>query len=73
MKKGGVQNVPDIAVVFEQAKLLARNMEKDATDFYKSSLNPMTACHKQVALQGRGWSSTSPLMHNNSEGHLDKA
>jgi hypothetical protein len=33
-------------VVFEQAKLLARNMEKDATDFYKACVDPNTACHR---------------------------
>ncbi len=33
MKEGGAQNVPDIVVVFEQAKFLARNTEKDVTDF----------------------------------------
>ena len=45
MKKGSVQNVPDMAVIFEQAKLLARNMEKDVTYFYKASSNLMAACH----------------------------
>jgi hypothetical protein len=45
MKKAGVQHVPDIVVVFEQAKLLARNMEKDVTDFYKACEDPNTACH----------------------------
>ena len=44
--KGDVQNVPDIAMIFEQMKLLARNMENDVTDFYKAFSNLMTACHK---------------------------
>jgi hypothetical protein len=46
MIKGGVQDVPDIDVVFEQAMLLARSMEKEVIDFYKGCSNPNTACHK---------------------------
>ena len=44
-EEGGVQNVPDMVVVFEQAKLLARNMEKDVTNFYKTRSSPITTCH----------------------------
>jgi hypothetical protein len=46
MKQGGVPDVPDINVIFEQAMLLARSMETDVTDFYKGCSNPATACHK---------------------------
>ncbi len=37
-KKGGVKNVLELNVVFEQAKLLARNMEKDVTDFSRRAV-----------------------------------
>ncbi len=46
MKKRGVHNVPEISVVFEQAKLLAYIMENDVTDFYKACSNPMTTYHR---------------------------
>jgi len=45
MKTGGLQNVLDIAMVFQRAKLLARNMKKDVTAFYKACADPNTACH----------------------------
>ncbi len=40
-----MQNVPKLNVVFEQAKMSARNMEKDVTDFYKACRDTMTTCH----------------------------
>ena len=43
---GGLQDIPDIDVVYEQAMLLARGMEKGVIDFYKGCTNPNTACHK---------------------------
>ena len=43
---GGVKDVPSIDVVFAQAMLLARSMEKEVNDFYTTCSNPSTACHK---------------------------
>ncbi len=45
MIKEGVQNIPDIDVVFAHAMLLARSMKKEVTDFYRYS-NPNTTFHK---------------------------
>ena len=41
---GGVQDIPDIDVVFEHAILLARNVE-EVMYFYKTCSNPNNACH----------------------------
>ena len=43
---GGLQDILDIDVVYEQAMLLARGMEKGVIDFYTGCTNPNTACHK---------------------------
>ena len=42
---GGVQDVPDIDVIFEDAMLLARIMEKEVIIFYTGFSNPNTTCH----------------------------
>ena len=42
---GGAHHVLDIDVVFEHAMLLARNMEKEVKDFYKTCSNINTASH----------------------------
>jgi len=45
MASGGVQDTPDIDLIFEHAMLLARIMEKEEIDFYKGCSNPNTTCH----------------------------
>jgi hypothetical protein len=46
MIKGGVPNVPDIDVVYAQAKLLSDNMKTDITEFYNGCARPDVACHR---------------------------
>ena len=43
--EGGLQDIPDIDVIYEQAMLLARGMEKEVIDFHMGCTNPNTACH----------------------------
>jgi hypothetical protein len=77
-----VQDIPDIDVVFEQAILLARNMEKDVIDFYKGCSNPNTTCqrwhymtedeilhaHSGTIIQKDIWTTTS--LHSSSPAFL---
>ena len=37
---GGVPDVPDIDIVYDQAKLLADNIKKDIPDFYNGCAKP---------------------------------
>ena len=46
MTKGGVPGVPDIAVVYDQALLLADIMKTDIVDFYNGCARPERACHR---------------------------
>jgi len=43
-KGGGVPDVPPLVVVYEQAMLLANNIRKDVSEFYKYSRDPRTTC-----------------------------
>jgi hypothetical protein len=70
MKKGGVHDVPDIGVVFGEAMLLVRNMEKDVKDFFQWLCRSYQGL-PQVALYSNGWSPTSSLGHNYKKRHLD--
>ena len=45
-KGGGVLDIPPLVVVYEQAMLLADNMRKHVSEFYKYSRDPITACHR---------------------------
>jgi hypothetical protein len=46
IKESGLQDIPNIDVVYEHAMLLARGMEKEVIDFYTGCANPNSACHK---------------------------
>jgi len=46
MKDGGVQDVPDVDVVFAQAMVLAASMEKEVNEFYRRCSDPNTSIHK---------------------------
>jgi hypothetical protein len=45
MMMGGGQDVPDVDVVFAQAMLLARSMEKEVKYVYTGCSNSNTTCH----------------------------
>jgi hypothetical protein len=73
-----VHDIPYIDVVCEHAMLLARIMEKDVMDFYRTCSNPNTACHmwhyrtgnrvlhahSGTILQKNIW--TTPFLHSSS-------
>jgi hypothetical protein len=46
IKNGGVQDVPDVDVVFPLAMLLASGMEKEVKKIFRTLSNPNNACHK---------------------------
>jgi len=46
MTKGVVPAVPDIDIVYEQAKLLADNIKQDIRDFNNGCARPERACHR---------------------------
>ena len=46
MRKGGIPDAPPLVVVYEQAMLLADNMRKDVSEFYKYPRDPITVCHR---------------------------
>jgi len=54
MKKGGVQDVPAIDIVYSQAIALADNMRNDITAFYNACANPTTAVHNWHILKADG-------------------
>ena len=69
MKKEGVQDAQDIGVVFGEAMLLARNMEKDVKDFYKERkkvvTTPVKIAHREACTRGCAngpafWGTVSP-------------
>ena len=48
-----MQNVRDLTVVFEQAMLVASNMEKDMRDFYNGCVDPIKINRKEDNLEKR--------------------
>ena len=82
MRKGGVPDVPTFNAVYEQAMMLATNMRKDVSDFYKYSRDPRTACYRWhikgedgslevrsgTSIQADIW--TSPSLHATSPAFL---
>jgi len=52
MKKGGVPDVPDIDVVYDQAVTLANNMREDIIAFYNGCANATAVVHRRHEKNG---------------------